>query len=272
MDQDAKDTCPTSPVYQSQGPDPMGELDIFSDYCVDTMDPSSAEPMVAYIKRFQSRSRETGPAEPCKHATCSRTHPTNECCICRGPHFVYHCWHVLGLPDGITAIRDNFKKHAASDGPWKRQPPNNDRNRNHTTERGSPPERVRVSAVTFDDEPAQATSNQSRSYSTVLNQNSVSAIQTRSNRPPTTLAPLLSGSTTFNCNTSSNQSVEQEAIDAVQEDPLQGYRSPLVNHFIHVPPAVSSILDDSHRHSLPADGPKIDEKLLETLNSDQLVS
>jgi hypothetical protein len=50
-----------------------------------------AEPMVSFIKRFQNRSRETGPAEPCKHAACSRTHLVNECCICPGPHFVHRC-------------------------------------------------------------------------------------------------------------------------------------------------------------------------------------
>jgi hypothetical protein len=90
----------------------------FADYCLDTMEPTSSEPMVSFIKRFQNRSRETGPAEPCKHAACSRTHPVNECCICRGPHFVHRCWHVLGLPEGIAAIKDNFiKQHAANDGP-----------------------------------------------------------------------------------------------------------------------------------------------------------
>jgi hypothetical protein len=98
-------------------------LDDFAEYCMDTMDSSSADPMVSYIKRFQNRGRETGPAEPCKHATCSRTHPVNECCICRGPHFVTRCWYVLGLPDSIAAITDSFKKlHAENDGSWKRQP------------------------------------------------------------------------------------------------------------------------------------------------------
>jgi hypothetical protein len=63
----------------------------FADYCLDTMEPTSSEPMVSFIKRFQNRSRETGPAEPCKHAACSRTHPVNECCICRGPHCVHRC-------------------------------------------------------------------------------------------------------------------------------------------------------------------------------------
>jgi hypothetical protein len=108
-------------------------LDDFADYCLDTMDPSSSEPMVSFIKRFQNRGRETGPAEPCKHdAACCRTHPTNECCICRGPHFVNRCWHVLGLPDGIAAIKENFKKqHAANDGPWKRQ-----QHQQHQNDRG----------------------------------------------------------------------------------------------------------------------------------------
>jgi hypothetical protein len=39
----------------------------FADYCLDNMEPTSSEPMVSFIKRFQNRSRETGPAEPCKH-------------------------------------------------------------------------------------------------------------------------------------------------------------------------------------------------------------
>jgi hypothetical protein len=84
---------------------PSDALADFTDYCLDTMDPTSSKPMVSFIKRFQNRSRETGPAEPCKHAASSRTHPANECCICRGPHFVHRCWHVLGLPEGIAAIK-----------------------------------------------------------------------------------------------------------------------------------------------------------------------
>jgi hypothetical protein len=125
-------------------------LDDFADYCLDAMDPSSSEPMVSFIKRFQNRGRETGPAEPCKHAACSQTHPTNECCICRGPHFVNRCWHVLGLPDGIAAIKENFKKqHATNDGPWKRQQHQNDRGRQNS-HHDRPPRhnnRPRVSAV-----------------------------------------------------------------------------------------------------------------------------
>jgi hypothetical protein len=89
-------------------PDAIDPLDDFADYCVNNLDLDSLEPMVSYIKKFQNRRGETGPAEPCKHAACSRTHPTNECCICRGPHFVNRCWHVIGLPDGIKAIKDNF--------------------------------------------------------------------------------------------------------------------------------------------------------------------
>jgi hypothetical protein len=89
----------------------------FADYCLDTMEPTSSEPMVSFIKRFQNRSRETGPAEPCKHVACSQNHPVNECCICRDPRFVHRCWHVLGLPEGSSAaIKDNFvKQHAAND-------------------------------------------------------------------------------------------------------------------------------------------------------------
>jgi hypothetical protein len=105
---------------QSFFPD-LDALDNFAEYCRDTMEPSSSGPMVSFIKRFQSHGRESGPAEPCKHTACSRTHPVNECCICRGPHFVNRCWHVLGLPDGIAVIKDNFvKQHATNEGPWNR--------------------------------------------------------------------------------------------------------------------------------------------------------
>jgi hypothetical protein len=253
-------------------------LDDFADYCLDTMDPSSSEPMVSFIKRFQNRGRETGPAEPCKHAACSRTHPTNECCICRGPHFVNRCWHVLGLPDGIAVMKETFKKqHAANDRPWKRQ-----QHQQHQNDRGRknshhdrPPrhnDRPRVSAVlphydaSFEEPP--------QSYSTILT-NSVANIQT----PPARSSPKLHslrfapGTTTATHNVNGPQSVQQEAIDYVQEEPLQGYRSPLVNHFIN-PPSVASIID---HHStllmpLPDDGPEIDDDVLDALYNEHLVS
>jgi hypothetical protein len=109
-------------------PDAIDPLDDFADYWVNNLNYESSEPMVSYIKRFQNRRGETGPAEPCKHAACSRTHPINECCICRGPHFVNRCCHVIGLPEGITAIKDNFvKQHTPNDRPWKQE--GNDRHR-----------------------------------------------------------------------------------------------------------------------------------------------
>jgi hypothetical protein len=154
---------------------PQNGLDEFADYCLHTMDAASSEPMVSYIKQFQNRGRETGSAEPCKHAACSRTHPINECFICRGPHFVTGCWHVLGLPDGIAAIKDNFKKqHTANDGPWMRKPHhNNDRGRPspHHDRAPRPQERPRVSAVipNYDKYEEQQPSAHPPSYSTVVN-------------------------------------------------------------------------------------------------------
>jgi hypothetical protein len=73
---DLKDFGPISAPPFEPPPDALND---FVDYCMDTMDPASSEPMVSYIKRFQNCGRETGPAEPCKHVACSRTHPINEC-------------------------------------------------------------------------------------------------------------------------------------------------------------------------------------------------
>jgi hypothetical protein len=253
-------------------------LEDFAYYCLDTMDPSSSEPMVSFIKRFQNRGRETGPAEPCKHAACSLTHPTNECCICREPHFVNRCWHVLGLPDGIAAIKENFKKqHAANDGPWKRQQQQNDRGQQNS-HHDCPPrhnDRARVSAVLvphYTEDDFEAAPPQS--YSTVVT-NSVANIRT----PPLRSSPKLQslhfapGTTTATHNTNGPQSVQQQAVDYVQEEPLQGYRSPLVNHFIS-PPSISSIID---HHStllmpLPDDGPAIDDDILDVLYHEHIVS
>jgi hypothetical protein len=63
---------------------PQTALDDFANYCLNNMDPSTSEHMISYVKQFQNRGREAGPAELCKHAACLRTHPINECCICRG--------------------------------------------------------------------------------------------------------------------------------------------------------------------------------------------
>jgi hypothetical protein len=67
----------------------------------------------------------------------------------------------------------------------------------------------------------------------------------------------------------------QEAIDAVQEDPLQSYRSPLVNNFIQAP--VISSIDISMDvwpllMALPDPGPAIDDDLLDSLYYDLVVS
>jgi hypothetical protein len=153
-------------------PDVIDPLDNFTDYCVNNLDGDSSEPMVSYIKKFQNRRGETGPAEPCKHAACSRTHPTNECCICRRAHFVNRCWHVIGLPDGIKAIKDNFVKlHTAKDGPWRQG-----------NDRGRPTRNPSVSAIQFEDQP------ELRSYSDVA-EHTVAAIQPKA-RLTSTLTPL----------------------------------------------------------------------------------
>jgi hypothetical protein len=172
--------------------------------------------------------------------------------------------------------QENFKKqHAANDGPWKRQQHQDDRGRQNS-HHDRPPRhnnRPRVSAVLphYDDsfeEPPQ-------SYSTVVT-NSVANIQT----PPSQSSPKLSslrfapGTTTTTHNANGTQSVQQEAIDYVQEEPLQGYRSPLVNHFIS-PPSVTLIID---HHStllmpLPDDDPAIDDDVLDALEyNEHLVS
>jgi hypothetical protein len=66
-----------------------------------------------------SRGRARLPPEACKHPPCSRTHPPNECCICRAPHPITRCWHVLGLPDALHATLNSFKKLCqAKEGPW----------------------------------------------------------------------------------------------------------------------------------------------------------
>jgi hypothetical protein len=58
----------------------------------------------------------------------------------------------------------------------------------------------------------------------------------------------------------------QEAIDAVQDDPLQSYRSPLVNHFIQAP-AISSINISNYFSpllmALPDPGPAVDDDILD---------
>jgi hypothetical protein len=71
----------------------------------------------------------------------------------------------------------------------------------------------------------------------------------------------------------------QDAIDVVQEDPLQGY---LVNRFIESPdvssifcPVVSSIVTEHSQHllrPLPQDGPAIDDVLLDDLYHEHMVS
>jgi hypothetical protein len=86
---------------------------------------------------------------------------------------------------------------------------------------------------------------------------------------------MTQGLSTSARNASGNQSVEQEAIDTVQEDPLQSYRSPLVNHFIEAP-TISSIEITSVMTPLlmplPEAGPAIDDDLLDSLYHDHVVS
>jgi hypothetical protein len=209
----------------------------------------------------------------------------------QAPHFVNRCWHVLGLPDGIAAIKDNFKtQHTTNDGPWKcgqqkndrgRQfPPNNDQGRptSHPDCHPRPQDRNRVSAVLIPhyEEQQPHKPELPMAYLTVLN-NSVSTIQ--SQHAPRT-GPRLSSlcfarenTPTTTRNTNSTQSVEQEAIDYVQEELLQGYRSPLVNHFMK-PPNVSLILCAASPliRPLPDDGPAINDELLDSLYHEMVVS
>jgi hypothetical protein len=183
---------------------------------------------------------------------------------------------VLGLPEGIAAIKDNFvKQHAANDGPWKRDgaPQRTQRHDVKTHDRS------RVSAVHCDDQRAD---DGFKTYSTVLN-NSVASIQPRhpcrgSNLTP--LGPMTTGATTLARNTNDSQSATQDAVDVVQEDPLQGYRSSLVNRFIGSPavssiffPNILSIIKEQHPSlMLPTDGPAIDDALLDGLYDEHMVS
>jgi hypothetical protein len=93
---------------------------------------------------------------------------------------------------------------------------------------------------------------------------------------------MTTGATTLARNTNGSQSATQDAIDVVQEDPLQGYRSPLVNRFIEHPdvsaivfPDVSLIVTE-HTQSLlrplPNDGPAVDDALLDGLYQEHMVS
>jgi hypothetical protein len=62
-------------------------------------------------------------------------------------------------------------------------------------------------------------------------------------------------------------------VDFIQEEPLQGYRSPLVNHFIS-PLSISSIIDPRSTllMPLPKDGPAIDDQVLDALYQEHMVS
>jgi hypothetical protein len=86
---------------------------------------------------------------------------------------------------------------------------------------------------------------------------------------------MTQGASTKARNTSGNQTVYQEAVDAVQGDPLQSYRSPLVNHFIQAP-VISSIKITSVitplLMPLPEAGAAIDDDILDSLYYDLMVS
>jgi hypothetical protein len=115
---------------------------------------------------------------------------------------------------------------------------------------------------------------QARIYSNVA-LNFVSEIQSRASRESVPLTTLRSttGATTLAQNRNGSQSTTQDAVDSVQEDPLQGYWSPMVNEFIALP-TISSIVTDlatSLMRPLPNDGPTIDDELLESLCQDHVV-
>jgi hypothetical protein len=86
---------------------------------------------------------------------------------------------------------------------------------------------------------------------------------------------MTQGASTKAHNMSGNQTVEQEAVDVVQEDPPQSYRSPLVNHFIQAP-VISSIEITSVitplLMPLPEAGAAIDDDVLDSLYYDLVVS
>jgi hypothetical protein len=110
----------------------------FASFCDDdlaTTDPSF-DICISAIQRFQNSryqrggpggrggannrgGRPSGTPTACLFAPCSRTHPPEQCCICRAVHPVHRCWHVLGLPEGIQASCNSFKQlHKANEGPW----------------------------------------------------------------------------------------------------------------------------------------------------------
>jgi hypothetical protein len=135
-----------------------------------------------------------------------------------------------------------------------------------------------VSAVipNYEEYEEQQRSAHPPSYSYVVH-NSVSNIQANTPRAGPRLSSLrfAPDSTTVSRNTSGTQSVEQEAVDYVQDEPLQGYRSTLVHHFMQVKaPSVSSIHYEqlSLLRPLPEDGPAVDDALLKALYHEHVVA
>jgi hypothetical protein len=108
-------------------------MDYFAHFCDNDLetDGPAFDTCVAAIQRFQQsrfqrgggngRGRgHTGTPTACKHAPCSRTHPPEQCCICRAAHPVAKCWHVTGLPEGVLSTCNNFRKLLqAKEGPWE---------------------------------------------------------------------------------------------------------------------------------------------------------
>jgi hypothetical protein len=141
----------------------------FADYCLDNMEPTSSEPMVSFIKRFQKKVVRL------VQQNLASMQPVQELTLCTNAASVVV--RIYNLPDGIAAIKDNFvKQHVANDGPWKRDGTNHrSQNQRHNGRPSRHQDRSRVSAVQFED---QNESDEFKTYPTVVN-NSVLRLYNR---------------------------------------------------------------------------------------------
>jgi hypothetical protein len=78
---------------------------------------------VANFQRYQQNrfppTRAQLPPTTCLFGPCSRTHPANICCLCRGSHTIGKCYHITGIPESLQPTKNVFAKlHIAKDGPW----------------------------------------------------------------------------------------------------------------------------------------------------------
>ena len=122
----------TSSSAAADDPDDS-HMDYFAHFCDQDLatDGPSFDVCVAAIQRFQQSRFQRGSGRgrgmistptACLFGPCSRTHPPEQCCICRAVHPVRKCWHVTGLPDSVLSTANNFKKlMQAKEGPWKQE-------------------------------------------------------------------------------------------------------------------------------------------------------